>query len=574
MASTHEETEKPESSALADHPAVDDGHVKGTEEESTEAMDAKKSWDFWVIIAVMCTASFASALDTTIITTALPQVSNSIGGSEQYVWIANSFVFASTVFQPLYGQLSNIFGRRIPMLFAMSVFILGAGIGGGSSSVGMLIAGRTVQGIGSAGLFVLSDIIVCDLVPLRERAKFVGIVLSSSALATMVGPIIGGALAQANWRWCFYINLPIAGPSLILMFFFLKLKHKPDPSWKSSLARVDFLGNLIFIPSTLALLLGLVLGGTTFPWSSWRIILPIVLGGVGWIVFHVHQASPLCREPSVPPRLFTNRTTCTAFVLSFIGGMMLNWITYFLIFYFQSVKAATPLLSAVYTLPLFLVMLPAAIMSGGILSKTGQYKPLHWVGFGLVTLSVGLFSILDSTSNPAEWVFFQIFASLGLGPIMTALLPSVLAGLPESDVATATATFSFLRCLGFVWGITIPSIVFNNEFNNHLGLIGSSSLRNTLSNGAAFGYAVSGNVRDLSGTLLRQVTQAYSLSVSQIWHVAIAFPLLGFLLVFVEKHITLRTELETEYGIDAKNGKQERTAESKAETGEAESKNE
>ena len=332
-----------QSTSTEPHESVNGDVEKQETAPNTENIE--HGWDF--IIFVMCTASFTSALDTTIITTALPEVSNAIGGSSQYVWIANSFVFSSTVFQPLFGQLSNIFGRRMPYLIAMSLFILGAGIGGGSSNVAMLIGGRTVQGIGSAGLFVLSDVIIADLAPLRERAKYMAIVLSTAAIGTILGPIVGGALAQAQWRWCFYINLPLGIPSLLLMIFFLKLKHNREPTWKSALVRIDYVGNLIFIPSLLAILLGLVLGGTTFPWSSWRIIVPIVLGGVGWIAFHVHQASPLCKEPSVPPHLFRNRTTVSAFVLTFLGNTMLNWTCYFMPFYFQSLRAATPVLSGV-----------------------------------------------------------------------------------------------------------------------------------------------------------------------------------------------------------------------------------
>lgn len=155
---------------------------------------------FWVIISIPCTCSLVSSLDALIITTALPYITSSIGGHAQYVWVANSFVLASTAVQPLYAQLSNIFGRRNPMLIATALFTLGSGICGGARNIAMLIAGRTVQGLGSAGLFVFADLIVCDLVPLRDRAKYMGIVISTGSIGTTLGPIIGGAIAQADWR--------------------------------------------------------------------------------------------------------------------------------------------------------------------------------------------------------------------------------------------------------------------------------------------------------------------------------------------------------------------------------------
>ena len=161
--------------------------------------NAMHSLAFWVIIAVLCLTTLVSSLDSLIITTALPQVTDAIGGREHYVWIANSFMLASTVVQPLYAQLSNIFGRRNPLLVALVLLSLGSGIAGGANNVAALIAGRVVQGLGSAGLFVLMDLIVCDMVPLRERAKYLGIVMSTAAIGTTMEPIVGGALAQADW---------------------------------------------------------------------------------------------------------------------------------------------------------------------------------------------------------------------------------------------------------------------------------------------------------------------------------------------------------------------------------------
>ncbi|KAI3390914.1 hypothetical protein diail_8418, partial [Diaporthe ilicicola] len=401
---------------------------------------------FWVIISVLCTCSLVSSLDALIITTALPYITSSIGGHAQYVWVANSFVLVSTAVQPLFAQLSNIFGRRNPMLIATALFTLGR--------------------LGSAGLFVLADLIVCDLLPLRDRAKYMGIVISTGSVGTTLGPIIGGAIAQADWRWCFYINLPLAIPALAAMVVFLRLKHQREPTWKSAVKRVDFLGALISIPSMTALLLGLIMGGTVFPWTTYHIIVPIVLGVVGWVAFHVHQASPICKEPSVPPRLFQNRTSATGYVLTFLSALRLNWATYFLPFYFMAVKLESPLMAGVYVLPYSLFMIPSAMVAGGVLSKFGQYRPLHWVGFALTTIACGLLSILDSGSSRAAWVCFQIIVAIGLGLILTTILPAICAPLSEEYAATANGTFSFLRSFGFVWGITLPSIIFNNRFDH------------------------------------------------------------------------------------------------------------
>ena len=534
-------------------PYVDAGAEKaGGEAGEDGATPQAHPLAFWVIISVLCLCTLVSSLDATIITTALPRISDAIGGQAQYVWIANSFVLASTVVQPLYAQLSNIFGRRNPMLIALALFSLGSGIAGGARNVATLIAGRSVQGLGSAGLFVLADLIVCDLVPVRERAKYMGIVISTGSIGTTLGPIIGGALAQSSWRWVFYINLPLAIPALIAMVFFLRLKHEREPTWKHALKRVDFVGALIFIPSMTALLLGLVMGGQVHPWSSWRIIVPIVLGAVGWIAFHVHQASPMCKEPSVPPRLFNNRTSAVGFFLCFSSSMLLNWAVYFLPFYFQAVKGVSPLLSGVYVLPFSLFMIPSAMAAGILLSKLGQYKPIHWAGFALASIGFGLFSILDANSHRAAWVCFQIIASVGLGLILTSILPAICAPLSEEDVATANGTFSFLRSFGFIWGITLPSIIFNSQFNHYSQRISDGSLRSELTGGAAYGYASSGLIGSLTGSSHSQVVSVYTDALQSVWRGGIGFALFSFILVFVERHITMRTELETKFGMEDK----------------------
>ena len=291
---------------------------------------------FWIILAILCTVSFTAALESTIITTALPQISESVNGADtHYIWISSSFILCSTVFQPLYGHLSDILGRRAPYLTALSIFALGAGICGGSSTVAALIAGRTVQGIGSAGMFVVSDLIICDLVPLRQRSKYMGAILAVAAFGAVLGPIAGGALVMADWRWCFYIDLVMAGPCLVQITGFSRLNHMRGSSWMSALARVDIIGNVVFVLSMVSLLLGLVIGGSsTIPWVSWRVLLPLMLGISGWAAFHIWESSRFCERPTLPTYLFANRTTSTALFLTLLAGSLCNWSAYFFSFYF------------------------------------------------------------------------------------------------------------------------------------------------------------------------------------------------------------------------------------------------
>ncbi|KAK3385915.1 major facilitator superfamily domain-containing protein [Podospora didyma] len=531
-------------------PQNDDGKVHVAPPEAFQ-----HSWRVWCIFIVLCLLSFISAVDATIITTSLPTITREIGGGHDYVWIANSFLFSSTVPQPFFGQIANIFGRRNPMIVSIFLFALGSGIAGGATGPAMLIAARAVQGLGTGGLYVLSDIIICDIIPPRHRGPYLSAVLSTAAIGTTIGPIIGGALALVNWRWVFWLNLPFSGVGLVAIVGLLNVKYERSPTWLHALARVDFLGNAIFIPSMAAIFFGLIMGGTQgYPWDSWRVIVPLVIGVAGWALFHVHQSSSLCAEPSAPPRLFKHRTSATGFFIIFLGGVILQAINYFLPVYFQAVKRTSPLTSGVYFLAFALAIIPFGGMAGAFLSKTGLYIPLHWAGFAMSAIGVGLFSLLDADSSRAAWIGFQVIASGGTGIIFTATLPSTLAPLSEEDVSVATGMYSFVRSGGLVWGVTMASIVFNGIFNAHLGEITDTSVRAMLADGAAYGFAASdsdgtGGINSLTDFTRGEVTGVYIQALKVVWYVVAAVACLGFLVTFVEKHVELRKEHVTQFGL-------------------------
>lgn len=526
----------------------------------------RHTWRIWAIFLVLTLLSFLSALDSSIITTSLPTITREIGGSSQYVWIANSYLFASTVPQPLYGQISNIFGRRNPLLVAICFFFVGSGLAGGAHNATTLMAARVIQGLGTGGLYVLPEIIMCDLIPPRHRGPYLSALLSTAAIGNTAGPIIGGALAQSHpgWRWIFWINLPITAVGLVSMVFLLRVKYERSQSWATALARVDLLGNAIFVPSMVSTFFGLIMGGnntTGFSWNNWRIILALVLGIVGWIGFHVHQASPICYEPSMPPRLFKNRTSVVGFLMVFLASIMSQGISYFLPIYFQAIKGSSPLMSGVYYLPFTIGLLLLAVTAGVFLSKTGLYKPAHLAGWALSAIGVGLFSMLNRETSIGAWVGFQVIAAGGTGFIFTVSLPSTLAGLSESDVAVATGTYAFVRTFGFVWGVTISSITFNSQINSHLSTIDDPSVRQLLADGAAYTYAAGLNggsqkIGNLLEPTRSQVINVYTQAIRTVWLVFVGVSCLGFVTTFVEKQIKLREQHTTEFGLVDKEASQ------------------
>lgn len=282
------------------------------------------------IILSLSITSLLSALDVSVISTAMPSMIKALGSSYAYIWIPNAYFLTMTAFQPLYGQTANIFGRRSLTLLAVFLFAVGSAVSGSAPNLGALIAGRAIQGIGGGGINILIEIVVADLVPLRERAKFISIIFTAYTVAVVLGPVIGGLLAErVSWRWIFYLNLPVSGVALAMLVIVLRVQYTKD-TMRNSIKRVDFGGNALLITSVVSVLLALTWAGVEYPWSSWRAILPLVLGILGIAAFLAIESTTLIAEPTMPISLFSNRTSLGGFAVTFIHSMLMYWTTYFL----------------------------------------------------------------------------------------------------------------------------------------------------------------------------------------------------------------------------------------------------
>ncbi|PYI11659.1 MFS general substrate transporter [Aspergillus sclerotiicarbonarius CBS 121057] len=408
----------------------------------------------------------------------------------------------------------------------------------------MLIAGRAVQGVGGGGINILIDLIICDLVPLTQRGAYIGLLFVVFAMGTSLGPFIGGAIVNdTTWRWVFYLNIPIGGVGL------LQVNYNRDMSIPAKLKRLDYLGNLLLIGAIVSILIALSWGGTRYPWSSVHVLAPLIIGLLGIPAFILLQTSPLVKEQTTPLRLFGNRTSSIAFFQTFMQGLLNFWILYMLPVYFQAVLRSSPERSGVQLLPTVVCMIPVAAVSGAVLAKSGNYKILHIVGFGLLTIGLGCFIILGPHSSTAAWTLTQMVAAFGAGTIMPALLPAVQAGLEEKDTATSTALWAFVQSFGIIWGLSVPAAIFNNQFNRYASSISDSAVRNMLRGGNAYSYASSATINSLAPQVREETIAVYTRSLRVIWQVSTRFSGLAFLLCFLEKSIKLRTHLETDYGL-------------------------
>ena len=404
----------------------------------------------------------------------------------------------------------------------------------------------------------MTQLIVSDLVSVRERGKYIGIVFAVFGAGTTVGPILGGVIVgQTSWRWIFWINLPIGGVTLVLQYLFLQVTYKKRFTLKQKLLQIDWIGNFLLVTSVIAILIALSWANTRYPWSSWHVLVPLLVGLTGTVVFHLFETSEHCKQPTIPPRLFTNRTCAAAMILTFAQSMLTFWRIYFLPVYFQSILLVSTERSGVLLLPTVTVGVPVALISGVVLTKTGRYKPLHLGGFSLMTLAAGLYTLLDPSSSLAAIVMFQFIAGLGTGCVLTTLLPAAQADLPQALVAPVTSTWGFMRSYGSIWGISVPAAIFNARVESLRDSISDSMVSTQLAGGSAYSHATKEYITSLATPTQQQVIHVYSDSLKLVWQIALGFSGLCFLIVFAEKEVNMRKTVQTDFGLKERQKKKE-----------------
>ncbi|KAF2167403.1 hypothetical protein M409DRAFT_54005 [Zasmidium cellare ATCC 36951] len=530
---------------------ADSAPTKHTPDED-KPLDQKSAGLIAIIMTALCLAVLLSALDVTIITTALPSIAEHFHSSSGYTWIGASYLLSSAASTPLWGKLSDIFGRKPTLLLANAVFMVGSLIAALSVNVGMLITARAIQGVGGGGLLTLVDTIVGDLFSERARGAYLGLVGATWAVAAGLGPVVGGAFTQrVSWRWCFYINLPLDGVAFFIILFFLKIKTPRTPILKG-LAAIDWLGTILVTGATLTFLFGLEYGGITFPWDSATVICLLVFGVVQAILFILVEWK-LASYPVMPLRLFRTRSNSALLLAAFFHGLAFIGPLYFLPLFFQAVRGANPLLSGVYLLPTALAIGFSAIATGAYLGITGQYLPPIYLGWAIMTLGFGLLIDLTSTSGWAKLILYQIIAGVGIGPYFQAPLVALQANVSLGDIATATATLNFIRSLATSIGVVLGQVVYSNQLDKK-----HTSLTSSL--GPAIAAQLTGGNADANVQVIdrlpepqrRVARMAFADAMTDMWIMYTVFAGVGLVLCGFLGRKTLSSEwVERETGLEA-----------------------
>jgi MFS family permease len=479
-------------------------------------------------------------MEGSIVATALPTIARDLHTTD-YVWVTNCYTVASAIFQPLVGWLAAVLGRKLVMLGSIVVFAIGSAMAGAANSLGLILAGRLIQGIGGGAIPLMAELIISDQLPLQQRPQMLGMVMATSCLELVFGPILGGVIVyRSTWRWIFYLNLLLSGASLVCLFPVLGRRTAEQISAVSSLRatakQFDWVGNILLPASSVAILLPLTMGGTMYAWNSAHVIVPLVLGVCGLIAFEVYEH--FYPHPLIPLRLLRNLSAVSLQIQSFIQSMLIMWVNYFLTIYFQAVSGVSPQQAGFELMPTIVAMVVFSIVGGVLMPKLpGSWATLiNLLAFAMMSIGLGCFTILTTSSPTVVHVVLQIIVAGGNGLLLATLLPNLQGQFDLKDMAAVTALFNFLRSFALVWGMTIPSIIFDQSVNNNLDQV-PEEVRSLLRGGGAYVRASNEFMQSYHGKTKQQILGLYQLALRDTWWGAMAFALLAFVLVALQRPV-------------------------------------
>ncbi|MGQ4512364.1 DHA2 family efflux MFS transporter permease subunit [Streptomyces sp. DW26H14] len=414
-----------------------------------------------VILSGLLLGMFLAALDQTVVSTAIYKIGESLHGLTAQAWVTTAFLITSTIATPLYGKLSDQYGRKPFFMFAISVFVVGSALCTLSTSMYMLAAFRAFQGIGAGGLFSLALAIIGDIIPPRERAKYQGYFMAVFGTSSVLGPVIGGALAGAGtvagidgWRWIFLINVPIGVAALVVVAKVLHLDHVRRDH------KIDYQGAVSLVIALVPLLI-VAEQGREWGWGSGRSLAGYIIGAVGIVLFLLAERRA-GEDALLPMRLFRLRMFSLGTAQSFIIGIgMFGGIT-LLPLYLQLVKGNSPTKAGLLTLPLVLGIMLLSLVSGQITSRTGKYKIFPIIGCALLVIGMLLLWQIKADSGLVYTDFAMFIVGAGLGLNMQTIVLAMQNAVPPRDIGVATSSTTFFRQMGGTVGVAVfLSIVYS-----------------------------------------------------------------------------------------------------------------
>ncbi|KAL8718066.1 MAG: hypothetical protein Q9225_004760 [Loekoesia sp. 1 TL-2023] len=463
----------------------------------------KPSVRLYLAFLTLSVITMMVALDGTSLSVALPLISDKLGGTAiEAFWSGTSFLLCSTIFQPSFASFSHIFGRKPMIMTGLVFFVAGAIVAAISHGFGVLLSGRSLQGIGGGGLIALTEI-----------------------------------------RWIFWINLPFVAVALIFVPLFLRLAFKPS-HFTAQLARVDWFGSFLFIASKTSFLIPVTWGGVSYPWTSWRTLVPLCLGIAGLITFAAYE-EVVAAEPLIRLVIFKNRTSAVSYIATVIHGMILWSLLYYLPLYYEAVKGFSPVISGVALFPKTFTVAPASIVVGILITVTGRYRWAIWSGWVLTVLGTGLLYLLDVQTSVVSWIFLNLVGGVGMGMLFPSMAFAIQASQKNKDLAFAVAMFSFFRAFGQALGVAVGGTVFQNQMKMKLlAYPALASKAGEYSRDASSLVQIIKAMKD--DGVKKNLQHAYADSLKVVWLTMCGLAAVGLILSFWTRGLDMNKPLETE----------------------------
>lgn len=492
------------------------------------------------VLSALMLAMLLAALDQTIVSTALPRIASDLHGLSKYSWVATAYLLTSAVATPLYGKISDMYGRKKIFQSAIVIFLVGSALCGLSQNMTQLIFFRGLQGIGAGGLMTLVLAIIGDIVPPRQRGRYQGYFGGVFAISSVIGPLLGGLFTDhLSWRWVFYINLPVGAVALSMIAARLHLPVRRTPH------RVDYLGAALLAVSVVTLLLATVWGGVDYPWGSVQIIGLFATSLVSALLFiwREHYAA----EPILPLRLFKNDIFSVSVILSMLVGVVMFGAIIFLPEYQQLVRGDSATKSGLMLLPLVLGIMGGSLTSGRLISKSGKYRKFPLIGTTLLILSFWLFSHIAADTSRIMIGLWMMVLGVGVGMVMPVMTLAVQNGVDRSDLGTATSSVTFFRSIGSSLGAAMFGAILTNRLVHNLqqAIPGSAgaSVAKGLANSAAGLHA-------LPPAEMQIVLDAFAKAFSDVFLIGIPFAVMALIVSYFLKEAPLSTSTKEQAKTD------------------------
>ncbi|PWS52172.1 MFS transporter [Streptomyces sp. FT05W] len=481
---------------------------------------------------------FVAILSSTVVSNALPEIISDLGGGQSaYTWVVTASLLAMTATTPLWGKLADLFSKKLLVQIALIIYVGGSIVAGLSTSSGMLITCRVVQGIGVGGLSALAQIVMAAMISPRERGRYSGYLGAVFAVATVGGPLLGGVITDTSWmgwRWCFYVGVPFAVIALIVLQKTLKL-----PVVKREV-KVDWSGAFFISAAVSLLLLWVTFAGDKYDWISWQTW--TMLGGTVVLIALFLLIESKASEPIIPLRLFRNRTITLASAASLFVGIGMFAGTVFFSQYFQLARDKSPTMSGVMTIPMIAGLFLSSTVSGQIITKTGRWKAWLVSGGFLLTAGLGLLGTIRYDTEYWHIAIFMFVMGLGIGMMMQNLVLATQNQVAPSDLGAASSVVTFFRSLGGAIGVSALGAVLGNRVTHYV----KDGLADLGPEGAAFGHGGTGgggipDLDKLPAPFRTVMEVAYGHGVADVFLYAAPAALVAFVLTLFIKEVALKT---------------------------------